>query len=202
MEPTVHTCENCGAALPERFGHARMVTCGHCGATSVLKDEVFRLVGEGGVIREAPSLIRLNEEVLVEGRPYLPVGQAQFDYGRGWWDEFWCLDGEGIGHWLSADEGDYALETALPAALLPKQFRPKLGAEVEIDGTPFRVTEAETARCIAVSGALPEVLEVGESHLYFDLTGPRGEIATHERWDTGEAWSIGRWIDPWEVGGS
>jgi hypothetical protein len=179
-----------------------MVTCAHCGSTSVLRDEVFRLAGEGGVIRDAPSLIRLDEEVQVQGQRLMPVGLAQFDYGRGWWDEFWCLDADAAGYWLSADEGDYALEQALPRADWPKRFRPKLGAEVEIGGTAFRVTEAETATCVAVRGAFPEVLEVGESHLYFDLTGPDGEIATHERWDGGEGWSIGRWIDPWEVGGT
>ena len=59
--------------------------------------------------------------------------------------------------------------------------------------------EAETATCQAVRGEFPEELEIGETHLYFDLSGTDGGIATFETWDGGEAWTIGRWIDPWDV---
>lgn len=176
-----------------------MIVCDSCGTTSVLEDEAFRLAGSGGVVQEAPSLVHLGQEVSVAGTRFMPVGYAQFSYGRGWWDEFWCLDDNGDGSWLSADEGDYALEVPLSAKQAPKGFRPKLGAAVEILGESYVVTEAETATCTAVRGEFPEVLEVGEAHLYFDLSARSGAMATFERWDGGEAWTIGRWIDPWDV---
>ena len=185
--------------MPHRFAHARMIVCESCGTTSVLEDEAFRLAGSGGVVQEAPSLLHLGQEVDVAGSHLMPVGQAQFSYGRGWWDEFWCLDDKGKGCWLSVDEGNYALEVPLLTDQAPKGFRPRLGASVEIAGESYIVTEAETATCSAVRGEFPEALEVGESHLYFDLTSRSGGMATFERWDGGEAWTIGRWIDPWDV---
>ncbi len=176
-----------------------MFTCTHCGTTNVLRDEVWELAGTGGVMQDAPSLVRIGEQVEVEGLTLMPVGHARFGYGRGWWDEFWCLDGEGEGHWLSADEGDYALERPLAPGDWPSGFRPSLGATVTIRGETFRVTEAETAVCLAVRGEFPEELEIDEAHLYFDLAGPGGQIATFERWEDGEAWTFGVWLDPWDL---
>ena len=176
-----------------------MITCAHCGSTSVLRDEAFHLAGEGGVMQEAPSLVQLGEHVQVGKERLLPVGHAQFSYGRGWWDEYWCLDEDGNGCWLSSDEGDYAVERALPEADWPKKFRPAIGAECRINGIEFRVSEAETAACLAVRGEFPEDIAIGETHLYFDLSGPDGAIATYEKWDDGKAWTIGTWIDPWDV---
>ena len=176
-----------------------MVTCDHCGTTSVLRDSAFEMAGSGGEMQETPSLVRLGEHVSVKGRHVLPVGHARFSYGRGWWDEFWCVDGTEGGVWLSADEGDYALEVNLPREHWPKDARPTIGEGVPIQGSMYRVTEAETATCLAVRGEFPEELDVGEAHLYFDLTAPGGRMATYEKWDGGEGWSIGEWVDPWDV---
>ncbi len=192
-------CSNCGAELPRRFSHAKMITCTHCGTTSLLRDAVWELAGEGGFMQDAPSLVQLGQHVEIEGLHLMPVGHARFSYGRGWWDEYWCLDDEGKGRWLSADEGDYALEVPLARADWPGNFRSRIGTAVTIRGEEFRVTEAETATCLAVRGEFPEELEVGEAHLYFDLAGPEGQIATYEKWDGGEAWTRGVWIDPWDV---
>ena len=199
MTSSEHICENCGAALPRRLETARMATCDHCGTTSVLKDGVFQKAGHGGDLHAGPALVEIGREIRADGLFLLPVGQAQFDYGRGVWDEFWCIDDTGEGWWLSADEGDYALERVLPEADWPRGFTPRLGAEVRVRGWPLTVTEAETATCRAVRGEFPEALALGETHLYFDLSGPANEIATYERWDGGEGWTFGTWIDPWKV---
>lgn len=192
-------CGNCGAELPGRLAHARMITCEFCGTSSVLRDQVFEVAGSGGEMLDAASLIFLGQTIMVKSLDLMPVGHARFSYGRGWWDEFWCIDGQGEGHWLSADEGDYALERALHRQHWPKGFRANLGAEAFLMNDSYRVTEAETATCLAVRGEFPEVLELGEAHLYFDLSAPDGAMATYEKWDGGEAWSIGHWVDPWEL---
>ncbi|QPH54612.1 DUF4178 domain-containing protein [Pontivivens ytuae] len=192
-------CANCGAPLAPRLAQSKMIDCAHCHSTSVLMDDGFRLAGSGGVMHDMPSLVTLVRDVAVEGLRLTPLGHARYDYGRGWWDEYWCIDQNDDGWWLSVDEGDYAIEQPLPRALWPRGFRPRLGTPVAIDGTDYRVTEAETAECIAVRGELPEVLSVGEKHLYFDLSGPERALATVETWEGGEAWTRGRWVDPWDV---
>ncbi len=200
MDSEFH-CENCGAALPRRFRHSRMIVCPSCGSTSVLKDEAFRLAGTGGVMQDAPSLVALGVEMLAGSQRVTPIGHARFDYGRGWWDEYWCLQGRGDsrGCWLSVDEGDYALEWPVDEDLWPPERNLTLGQRVTVDMRPYTVTEAENATCIAVRGEFPEELTVGETHLYYDLSAPGAGLATYEVWEGGRGWTSGVWIDPWDV---
>lgn len=193
-------CGNCGAELPRHFRHSRMIACQHCGSTSVLRDDAFELAGEGGIMQDAPSLIELGQMVRVDGERLTPIGHARFSYGRGWWDEFWCMEARSDqGVWLSVDEGDYALERDLTERDWPSERNLSLGQSVMVNGLDFTVTEAENATCLAVRGEFPEVLEVGETHLYFDLSSGTGGLATYELWDGGRSWSVGRWVDPWDV---
>lgn len=179
-----------------------MITCEFCGTTSVLRDQVFETAGSGGDMLDTPSLIQLGQSVLIRSVDLMPVGHARFSYGRGWWEEFWCIDGQGDGFWLSVDEGDYALERPLKDQHWPKDFRARFGATAEIMGDIYKVTEAETASCLAVRGEFPEELELGEAHLYFDLSAKDAAMATYEKWDGGDAWSVGHWVDPWDVSAS
>lgn len=193
-------CGNCGAELPWRFQHSRMITCPQCGTTSVLRDKGFELAGSGGVMQDAPSLVTLGDALRVGSTRLTPVGHARFGYGRGWWDEYWCIvSGGDSGCWLSVDEGDYAIEYPLAESRWPNVGKLALGQTLEISGTRFIVTEAESATCLAIRGEFPEELILGETHLYYDLSGPAGEIVTFEVWDDGRSWTIGNWVDPWDV---
>ena len=191
-------CANCGAEIERRNTATRLVSCPHCDTTQMFVDDAFRLAGQQGVMQEVPTLLTLGETALVAGRRVVPLGHARFSYGRGWWDEFWCESEAGM-LWISVDEGDVAIESAVPQELWPTGFAPKLDAQVTIDGVRYTVTEAEVAECVAVRGEFPEVLSVGERHLYFDLSGPEKEIVTLEQWDGESAWFYGDWIDPWQV---
>ena len=199
MQSGDFTCANCGAALPRRFAQSRMIVCPQCSSTSVLRDEAFKLAGSGGVMQDAPSLVRLDQPLRLGGLRVTPVGHARFSYGRGWWDEYWCLTQSRDGCWLSVDEGDYAIEWPLDPVDWPRARNLVLGQSVTVKETKFVVSEAENATCLAVRGEFPEELSTGETHLYYDLTGPAGEIATFEAWDGGRSWTIGNWFDPWDV---
>lgn len=177
-----------------------MIACTSCGSTSVLKDEAFHLAGSGGVMQDAPSLVALGAELRAGPLHVMPVGHARFDYGRGWWDEYWCMEfGSGRGCWLSVDEGDYALEWPLDEAQWPRARNLSLGQGVTVGDRKYTVTEAENAKCIAVRGEFPEELTVGETHLYYDLSSPGAGLATYEVWNGGRGWTSGFWIDPWLV---
>lgn len=193
-------CATCGAALPDRFKTARMISCDYCGTTNAVMTDGLRALGSAGDMDDTPSLFQLDQLVDVAGRLLLPVGHARFDYGRGWWDEYWCLEGD-AGLWLSVDEGDIVVETPLPVTLWPVDEPKRLGQMIAIprEGPVYTVTEIEAASCTAVRGAFPEVLDLGEPHRYVDLTGPNGWAATYEEWDSGAAWFTGQWVDPWKV---
>lgn len=162
-------------------------------------DDAFQLAGQQGVMLDVPTLLVLDRPVMVERKRVTPRGHARFSYGRGWWDEFWCEDKDGEMLWISVDEGDVAIEAPVPEHHWPTGFSPRLGAKTEIFGDDYTVTEAETAECVAVRGEFPELLSIGETHLYFDLSGPNKEIVTLEQWEGESAWFSGHWIDPWKV---
>lgn len=188
-------CQNCGAALNPRIALSKVVDCAHCGSTSILVDEAFRLAGERGVFHAEEGLIKLGQDVLVGATRVTPVGHCQFSYGRGLWDEFWCLDANDDGVWLSADEGDYALEYALEHP----NGKFNLGQQIRIDGAAFRAVEVDSAQCTAFRGELPEILTLGEKHDYVVFAGYGPSMATLERWPGGYAWTRGRWYSAWDV---
>lgn len=191
-------CANCGASIERRNSATRIASCPHCDTTQMFVDDAWQLAGKQGVMQDVPTLLVLGQSSNVDGRQITPIGHARFSYGRGWWDEFWCETASGM-LWISIDEGDVAIEEPVPSELCPRNFVAKLGATVEVDGVRYTVTEAETAECTAVRGEFPEILSIGETHLYFDLSGPAKEIITLEQWDGESAWFYGHWIDPWQV---
>jgi len=186
-------CPNCGNKLPEIMQFTKMVDCDACGTTLLLDDDEMRMAGERGVMAEVPSLLALGETVKVGRRIMTPVGHIRFDYGRGWWDEFWCLDEHGIGHWLSVDEGDYAFETEL------SDVPTFAWGGIEYRESRYTASETDEATCVAFRGQLPEVIAIGETHRYTDYTNADGKLISHEKWNGGEAWFGGEWLDPWSI---
>ena len=198
-------CPNCGSELALHRADARMADCPACGTTCFLALGGPEPVGQHGDMTEAPTLLGLGRRAWIGGLSYLPVGHARFDYGRGFWDEFWCtVGGEQEGRWVSTDEGDVVIEEPLASGSAPAGFFPRLGAEVRVrlpgrGELPFRVTEIESATCLAVRGEFPELLVPGERFLFADLLGPAGEALTWEKSGDDTAWFGGRWVDPFDV---
>jgi len=156
---------------------------------------VFRLAGEQGVFHVGPSLIEIGRDIRISATTLTPVGHCQFDYGRGVWDEYWCIDHSGNGAWLSVDEGDYALER--PADSPNGQF--SIGDEHQMGDYIYRAVEIDSAQCTAFRGELPEVLELGERHDYVVFAGNSNRMATLERWPNGHSWTRGRWYSAWDI---
>ena len=102
-------CPNCGDRIDLRDG-VRMLTCPSCGTTLLYEDAVVRQAGSAGVMHDAPLLFGIGDRVRCPAGIFDILGHARFDYGRGWWDEFWALDEDGHPAWLSIDEGDVAVQ--------------------------------------------------------------------------------------------
>ncbi|MBF9034547.1 DUF4178 domain-containing protein [Rhodobacterales bacterium HKCCE2091] len=194
------TCPNCGYGFPALARSTRMFDCPSCGTTLFREADALAPMGDHGVMHEAPMLIGLHDRVDLPGGPVEVIGHVRFDYGRGWWDELWALDGNGDGVWISLDEGDVAVERPAPA---PKGLRdgalPGIGFKLSAGGIDYTVTEADRATCAAFRGELPELMEIGEVHDFIDATGPGGAILSGEMWDGGSAWFLGQWLDPFAI---
>ncbi len=192
-------CPQCGSALPLSFRFAKLVVCPHCGSTIFLEDDAARLAGEQSALAELPSLVRLKIPFRYRNASYLPVGHIRYRYALGYWDEWWLLDDDGQGVWLSVDEGDYAFEHPLRLDTPPDFRRLKIDDELELDGRDWRVTELDKARCEGFEGELPEIIRVGETFAYAHLSGDDGELMTLEYPGNEVRAYAGKWLDPFDV---
>lgn len=193
-------CPSCGNVVPHQLQYAKLVVCPSCQVTLFLEDDAVKHAGERSVIAQGPSIFALGVPFTHANTTYVPHGRIRFDYGRGYWDEWWVHSNEGEGLWISVDEGDIAVEH--PLALngpAPDFDALAVGSTITVGDQKLTVTEKNSAECIGFEGELPEVISVGERHNYVHLSGPRGLILTVEFFD-GEALVFkGLWIDPFEV---
>lgn len=192
-------CLQCGDALAPRFAAARMLTCPSCGTTMFLEDQVVRLAGQQGVLHELPSPVVLGTSFRAGRYNLLPVGLARYDYGRGTWDEYWCVPPSGEGWWVSVGEGEIAVQRPIAAHFVTGyRGRPALGTMVSYDDRNYEVQESDRATLIGWRGELPEPMVMGEAHDFVNCT--RGNLLlSGEFWGDGEAWFAGEWLDPWDL---
>ena len=193
-------CPNCGDRSEPMHPGIRAMDCPSCGTSLFVDDDAFRLAGEAGVMYEAPMLFDLGDTVDADGERFEPVGHARFSYGPGWWDEFAALDGNGRPVWVSVDEGDVAVQVPLPPQHWPQVTgRLRLGRSLSTARGDFTVTEIDEAECIARRGAFFEPVMVGDRYQFVNAQSERGELLSGEIWSGGQAWFVGRWVDPFDV---
>jgi len=198
-EPRTFDCPNCGAELSTRLRSTKLVACDYCDSNVFLEDDAVRLAGKQGVMAEHPSILRLHQSFTYRAWDFMPIGVARFDYGQGFWDEWWVLGGDGEGRWISVDEGDFALEEPIEIDKTPSAFELVPGRAIQLEGHDLYVTEKGKATCVAIKGELPEALSVGDSYTYFHLSGEGGLLYTLEIDRGRAAGHRGRWIDPFDI---
>jgi DNA-directed RNA polymerase subunit RPC12/RpoP len=193
------SCPNCGAELEARLRSAKLIACSYCDSNVFLEDDAVRLAGKQGVMADYPSLIQMHGQYRYRGWQFMAIGRARFDYGQGFWDEWWVVGNDGEGRGLAVDEGDFALEEPLEVEHTPSPFALTPGSKISLAGEDLYVTERGKATCIGVQGELPEVLSIGDSYSYFHLSGVGGRIYTLEVDRGRSALHRGHWLDPFEI---
>lgn len=202
MNHTPHNCPQCGNLLPVSFRHSKLAVCEHCGSTIFLEDEAVHLAGKAAVLAEMPSLLQLRVPFVYGGQTYLPVGHIRYRYSGGFWDEWWVLDGQGAGHWVSVDEGDFAFEIPMRWELpFPDLRDAQVGQAVKRGNHTWEITEKNLCSCEGIRGELPERILPGERMGYLHLSGKYGELVTLEYpLQVGEPCAYqGRWVDPFAI---
>ncbi len=193
-------CSNCGASLRANLQSSKLVDCEYCETTQFIEDEGVRSLGKRGVLLTPPALIEVGRPFSVQGNSYMPIGMIRYDYGQGTWDEFYCVE-NGETCWISVDEGDIAIERALDPKNITNHFKnPKAPPKsFEFNEQTFGLMEHDVAKCVAVRGELPEAVEIGLAHHFYDYGSPQGQIITYEQWYDGVAFYYGSWCDPFEI---
>ncbi len=193
-------CPNCGYAQEPRFATAKMTTCASCTTTLYLVGDHLKNAGNSGEMHDAPLLFQVGQTVQIDTYVCDILGHARFDYGRGWWDEYFAFTRQGGEVWISVDEGDIVLQERLPEKEAPSSAtQPGLGETMIAYGEPFRVTERSNATCIAVRGEFPEILYVGSEYSYVNCQGENGLLLSGEFSAGTPDWYIGQWVDPFEL---
>lgn len=190
-----HHCPNCGAALEGRFDLGKIIACAYCDTTSFVDGETLRMAGKKGAFHARAGVFALGAEITVAGQALHVIGRAQFDYGQGRWEEYWCTTGTGSGKWLSVDEGDIILQHQVNGPDIPKPGQ----REVSYSARIFERVERGSAICVAVDGILPEDLSVGERHFFSNFQHSKGDVLSLEQWDASHLWFLGKWIAPEDI---
>lgn len=193
-------CPSCGGAVPSRLKYAKLLVCPQCQTSLFLEDEVVKNAGERSVLAEVPSIFEMGRRYRYRNWTLETYGRARFDYGLGFWDEWWVVLDNGQGRWISIDEGDMAVESPLELGPAPPRYETlDIGDTFTLAQTQVQVTEKNEARCIGLEGELPEVLIPGDKHRYVHLSAPGGVILTLEFFESTFALHKGVWIDPFDV---
>lgn len=193
-------CPNCGTQSPVELKAAKLAACPSCDTTLFLQDAQVKLAGKQGVMHDAPLLFGLGNRLGLGGKSIRLLGHARYSYGRGFWDEFCGIDTTGAISWISIDEGDVVVQERLPKGHQPKFAPPfKLGESLDFQGTIYRVSEVESAKCVALRGQFDETLNMGETYDFVDASAEDGTLLSGEFWDNTVAWFHGRWYDPFAI---
>lgn len=195
-------CPNCGNLLPRRFRYAKLVVCESCRSILYLRRGAIDKLGTQAALAEHPSLFQLYHRFAYRRLMLEPVGMLRYGYGRGFWEEWWCLDGEGSGYWISVDEGDFVMEQKQEVGVgLPPADTLVTGATIELLNSNWMVTEVGNARLQGMEGELPEVVEPTRSFRYAHLERPGHQLITLEYDDPGKTPDVylGEWMDPFEI---
>ncbi|WP_136443307.1 DUF4178 domain-containing protein [Pacificoceanicola onchidii] len=194
------TCPNCGDAVPEQISYVTMVTCPSCSTTLYLDGAQLRNAGQSGEMHDGPSLFGIGDTVHFGGNSVQIMGHARYSYGRGWWDEFWGLDEDQRGVWVSVDEGDVVLQYPIRQEMWPDiPAGAGVGMAWEHRDETWRVAEADKAECVALRGSFGEQLTVGETYRFLNLQSENGALMSGEFWQGGKSWYLGFWHDPFDI---
>ena len=201
MTATHASCPNCGYGFDGLRKSTRMFDCPSCETTLFRKADALEPIGAHGVMHDTPLLIGIGDTVEALGSRWTVLGHVRYDYGRGFWDEFWAETSDGAGAWISIDEGDVVIQMPVARnairAGLAQELR--VGVQVRVLDEIFTVTEMASAKAVAFRGQLPERMELGETHRFVNATGDDGRLLSGEVWDGGEGWSVGDWLDPFTL---
>jgi len=165
-------CPSCGAPVVFRSAVSIYAICEFCRSTLLRCGEDVQNLGRMADLLEDASPIQIGSAGVFGGERFAVVGRIQLQYRSGIWNEWHILFDKGGSGWLSEAGGEYVV-SALTAVGEPLPAFETLspGMPVTIAGRSFRVTDLESARCIAGQGELPFKVDAGYDVNTADLRG-------------------------------
>ena len=103
-------CPSCAAELDKKIKSTKHIVCEYCYSSLFFEDDSIQNLGVMAEVIDEPSILQLNIDFEYRGWNFVPIGRVRYDYGRGWWDEWYVMDTKGETKWISVDEGQIAIE--------------------------------------------------------------------------------------------
>ncbi|MBI4743060.1 MAG: DUF4178 domain-containing protein [Betaproteobacteria bacterium] len=168
----IANCPSCGAPVVFRSAVSIYAICEFCRSTLLRCGEDLQNLGRMADLLEDASPIQIGSAGVFSGERFAVVGRIQLQHQSGIWNEWHILFDEGGSGWLSEAGGEYVV-SSLTAVSEPLPAFETLSPEmpVTLAGRNFRVTDLESARCIAGQGELPFKVDAGYDVNTADLRG-------------------------------
>jgi hypothetical protein len=196
-------CPNCGAEVVFRSPALPVRVCDYC-HTSVMRigDEI-RKMGEAAVLPFDVSPIRIGTTGKFFGNAFDVIGRVRWGWSDGSWNEWLALFADGSHGWLGEAMGQFMMtrERGLDDVRtrmireMAEGGRPMLGAEGELDGIEYRVTDIKQATCIAAEGELPFAAPTGWTITSVDMRSTGGDLASFQTDGEEPSLYTGRYVD-------
>jgi hypothetical protein len=171
-----------------------VATCGYCG-TSLLWDEGgLHDLGKRSLLAEGFTRLWTGATGKLRGRDFVVQGRARYDYGQGFWDEWFLEMSDGSEAWLTEDNHELALQERIEAQV-PSRDELATGKRIDVAGVKYAIRESGTARCLGIEGRLPKLVLPDEVYEYVDADSLDGKSVLGIEYDESPpSVYVGPWI--------
>jgi hypothetical protein len=138
-------------------------------------------VGKMSDLRDDLTPFQLGTTGLFDKKRFDIVGRLKVGYQNGFWNEWYCLFGDGIEAWLAEAQGFYGFCFPVLDWLAPELNSLAIGKWIDIGNSgSFQVEDMHRVFCIYSEGELPLSAVEGRRSTSVDLSNDDGEMATIE----------------------
>jgi len=173
-----------------------MVHCTYCRELFAWNQGSIQSAGKRAVLMEGFTRLYRGATGTVNQNRFEVLGRVRYDFGGGFWDEWFLNLSNGQSAWLTEDDHQLAWQTPIPweQSFGGEGLQP--GSQVQHQGVLYIVHEVGRAKCLGVEGTLPRALLPGEAYRYADASTPDGRFTLGLEFDDSPPSAyVGRWLD-------
>ena len=162
-------CPSCGAPLEIKNRFTKIVVCEYCGSHVDISGANAVPKGKFPKLADFPTIFGIGKSGKIRGKSFRVLGRMRYNYGSGFWDEWYVEYGDDGLLWLQEDEGtltmfyDHDLVSEFPSY---DEVRP--GKQFHIGDRKILVKEKGKAKIEGGEGELHHYYEPGTEVYYID----------------------------------
>jgi len=191
------SCPSCGAPTPIKNPGVVMVQCEYCKELFSWNQGAIESAGKRSVLMEGFTRLYRGATGSIGQNRFEVLGRVRYDFGGGFWDEWFLTTQDGQGAWLTEDDHQLAWQTPTPWEFNadPGSYQP--GTVITVQGVQYIVHEVGQAKCLGIEGSLPRHILPDESYRYADASTADGRYSLGLEFDDSPPSAfVGNWLDP------